>query len=117
VYLIGHSRGGIISANYASHNPTDIRAVINLAGAYNQFCDPQNGNYSWTIVDDSVGHKRQRWIYYQHDSFFGVAYRAKVKEASLRAGLQYFEIPGNHAAPLLRPGWIPGALKWFESLQ
>ena len=116
IFLVGHSRGGILSANYATHYPTGITAVINLAGAYNEFCDPYTGNHSWTIVKDSVAFSTQRWIYYTQDTFFSEAYRSTVRDTARMAGLQYFEIPGHHASPLLKPGWIPGALKWFDSV-
>ena len=116
IYLIGHSRGGMISANYASNYPDEVKASINLAGAYNQFCDPNNRNYSWTIVRESAKFKNQRWIYYNQDTFFGDAYKSFVKDTAEQNKLQYFEVAGNHATPLLKPDWIPGAIKWFEQL-
>jgi pimeloyl-ACP methyl ester carboxylesterase len=116
VFLIGHSRGGMISANYASHNSNDISAVINLAGAYNQFCDDKNGRHSYKIVQDSARFKNQRWIYYKSDTFFPDAYKNFIRTIATENNLEYYEPEGNHATPLLGPRWIPGALKWFDSL-
>ncbi len=116
IFLVGHSRGGIISANFASHHPTQVKGVINLAGAYNQFCDSKNGNYSWSIVKDSARFKTQRWIYYANDTFFGNAYQGFVREVATSESLQYYQIPGHHGTPLLKPDWIPGAIKWFDAL-
>ena len=115
VFLIGHSRGGIISANYASHNPTDISAVINLAGAYNQSCDIRNGDHSLKIVSDSTRFKNQRWIYYKSDTFFPGAYKNFIRKLTTENNIEFYEIEGNHATPILRPGWIPSALKWFDT--
>lgn len=117
VFLIGHSRGGIISANYASHNPNEISAVINLAGAYNQFCDSRNGMHSYKIVRDSTRFKNQRWIYYKSDTFFPDTYKNFVREITSENNLEFYEPEGNHATPLLGPRWIAGALKWFDSFQ
>lgn len=116
VFLIGHSRGGIISANYASHNQNEITAVINLAGAYNQSCDIRNGDHSLKIVSDSTRFKNQRWIYYRSDTFFPESYKQYVRKITTEKNLEFYEVEGNHGTPLLRPRWTPGALKWFDSL-
>ena len=115
VFLIGHSRGGIISANYASHNSAAISAVINLAGAYNQFCDIKNGDHSLKIVSDSATFKNQRWIYYKSDTFFPDAYKNFIRKITAENNLEFYEPEGNHATPLLGPRWVPGTLKWFDS--
>jgi pimeloyl-ACP methyl ester carboxylesterase len=117
VFLIGHSRGGIISANYASHNPNEISAVINLAGAYNQFCDSKNGMHSYKIVRESTRFKNQRWIYYKSDTFFPDTYKNFIREITSENNIDFYEPEGNHATPLLGPRWITGALKWFDSFQ
>ena len=116
VFLIGHSRGGIISANYASHNQSEITAVINLAGAYNQPCDTQNGDHSLKIVSDSTRFKNQRWIYFKSDTFFPESYKQYVRNITIQKNVEFYEFEGNHVTPLLRPRWIPGAIKWFDSL-
>jgi pimeloyl-ACP methyl ester carboxylesterase len=39
VILMGHSRGGFLSATYAAKNPNNVSAVVNLAGAWSAICE------------------------------------------------------------------------------
>ncbi len=95
----------------------EISAVINLAGAYNQFCDSRNGMHSHKFVRDSTRFKYQRWTHYKSGTFFPDTYKNFVREITSENNLEFYEPEGNHATSLLRPRWIGGALKWFDFIQ
>jgi pimeloyl-ACP methyl ester carboxylesterase len=71
VILMGHSRGGFLSATYAAKNPTNVSAVVNLAGAWSAICESKNGGLGRQELEDSAKKfKMQFWAYFEQDSYF-----------------------------------------------
>lgn len=72
VIVMGHSRGGLISAKYALEKPEKVEAVVVLAGIWNASCEKKNGRDSYRILDESASKfKPQFWAYFEYDSYFG----------------------------------------------
>ena len=115
--LIGHSRGGIISAHYASTNPNDVEAVVNLAGGYALPCDSQNGNNSKRIYEKSIKFKKQKWIYFDSDPFFNPEMMNYIRGVTKQHNISLVELSGNHAKPLIDPSWVELVINWIEEKQ
>jgi pimeloyl-ACP methyl ester carboxylesterase len=72
VIVMGHSRGGLLSARYALEKPEKVQAVVVLAGVWNASCEQKTGRSSYQILDDSAKKfKPQLWAYFEYDSYFG----------------------------------------------
>ena len=71
VILMGHSRGGFLSSVYAHKNPSQVLAVVNLAGAWSAACESRNGGFGRRALEASgKAFKPQLWAYFQNDSYF-----------------------------------------------
>jgi pimeloyl-ACP methyl ester carboxylesterase len=71
VILMGHSRGGFLSSYYAGKFPTDVSAVVNLAGAWTAVCEQRNGGFAKHHLETSAKiFKNQHWVYFDNDSYF-----------------------------------------------
>lgn len=69
--LMGHSRGGLLSAHYAGKNPGEVSAVVNLAGGWSTMCEQRNGGFGKYHLENSAKNfKNQYWIYFENDSYF-----------------------------------------------
>lgn len=112
--LIGHSRGGMISAYYASQNPNDVEAVINLAGGYALPCDSRNGGNSRSIYERATKFKKQKWIYFDSDPFFDAVSMKYIKELTAKTHIDLVKLRGNHATPLLDASWVGPVVNWIE---
>lgn len=114
VIVMGHSRGGLLSARYALEKPEKVLAVVVLAGIWNASCEKNNGQASYQMLDDSAKKfKPQFWAYFEYDSYFGIGqaddyqYRALKKVAS-KDGVT-FKIfgPGTRKDGHDTPTWQP----------
>lgn len=73
VILMGHSRGGYLSATYGSSHPNDVLAIVNLAGVWNAACESTNGNASRVGLKSAAEKfQKQYWAYFEDDSYFKV---------------------------------------------
>lgn len=71
VVLMGHSRGGLLSAHYAAKHPEQVEAVVNLAGVWNAGCQSKDGYFSRIRLEEAArGFKPQFWAYFENDSYF-----------------------------------------------
>lgn len=71
VVLMGHSRGGLLSAHYAATHPDQVQAVVNLAGVWNAGCQSKDGYFSRIRLEEAArGFKPQFWAYFENDSYF-----------------------------------------------
>ena len=71
VILMGHSRGGFLSSVYASKNPDEVQAVVNLAGAWSAVCEGKNGAFGRRALEDAAKKfKPHFWAYFEKDSYF-----------------------------------------------
>lgn len=72
VILMGHSRGGFMSAYYAAKYPDQVSAVVNLGGVINATCENKSGaNASHIFLEDAAKKfKPQLWAYFENDSSF-----------------------------------------------
>jgi pimeloyl-ACP methyl ester carboxylesterase len=72
VVLMGHSRGGFMSAYYAAKHPEQVSAVVNLAGVWNAECEFKNGGMaSRKLLEESAQKfKPQLWAYFEYDTYF-----------------------------------------------
>lgn len=72
VILMGHSRGGYLSATYAAKYPDSVIAVVNLAGAWSAICETKNGGLGRLELEESARNfKPQFWAYFDQDTYFG----------------------------------------------
>jgi pimeloyl-ACP methyl ester carboxylesterase len=72
VIVMGHSRGGLLSARYALEKSEKVQAVVVLAGVWNASCEQKTNRDSYRILDDSAKKfKPQFWAYFEYDSYFG----------------------------------------------
>lgn len=114
VILVGHSRGGMVSAYYASQNPNDVEAVVNLAGGYALPCDARNNYNSRSIYERSAKFKKQKWIYFDSDTFFNPDSMNYIKNLAEKNSIAFSELKGNHVTPLLDASWVAPTIKWIE---
>lgn len=126
VILMGHSRGGFLSATYAGKNPNNVSAVVNLAGAWSAICESKNGGLGREELEDSAKKfKPQYWAYFEQDSYFDanrfndsdyVWLRKTAENNSLVFGrFSNQGMPDGHATPTFKPAeW---ARVFFPSLQ
>ena len=71
VVLMGHSRGGFLSSIYAGRHPTQVQAVVNLAGGWSTACEGRNGGFGRRALEESARNFRpQFWAYFENDSYF-----------------------------------------------
>jgi len=70
VFLMGHSRGGFLSAVYSSQYPQDVHGVINLVGVWSAKCE-QRTKFTRYYFEKSTKFTRQAWVYVLGDTFFG----------------------------------------------
>ena len=71
VILMGHSRGGFLSSVYASKNPDEVQAVVNLAGAWSAVCEGKNGGFGRRSLEEAAKKfKPHFWAYFEKDSYF-----------------------------------------------
>ncbi len=72
VILMGHSRGGFMSAVYAGKHPEQVTAVVNLAGVWNAACEYKGGgNASHIMLEEAAKKfKNQLWAYFEYDTYF-----------------------------------------------
>ena len=71
VILMGHSRGGFLSSVYASKNPGEVQAVVNLAGAWSAVCEGKNGGFARQALEEAAKKfKPHFWAYFENDSYF-----------------------------------------------
>lgn len=69
--MMGHSRGGFLSAQAAAAYPERVSAVVNLAGAWSAFCETRNNGYGRDAFKDSAARfKMQYWVYFEKDTYF-----------------------------------------------
>ena len=114
VIVMGHSRGGLLSARYALEKPEKVQAVVVLAGVWNAECEKKINRYSYQILDDSAKKfKPQLWAYFEYDSYFGngqaddFEYR-DLKKIAAKDGVT-FKIfgPGTRKDGHETPTWQP----------
>lgn len=120
VILMGHSRGGFLSATYAGKNPDSVSAVVNLAGAWSAICEAKNGGLGRLELEESARKfKPQFWAYFEQDSYFAAnrfndsdyIWLSKMAESN---GLAFGHF-GNegmadgHATPIIKP------TAWFRA--
>lgn len=114
VILMGHSRGGLLSARYAGEKPEKVQAVVNLAGVWNAACEAKTNRASYQTLEDSAKKfKPQFWAYFQYDTYFGIGqaddyeYR-DLEKISAKDGVT-FKIYGpgtrkdGHSTPTYQP--------------
>lgn len=71
VILMGHSRGGFLSSVYASKNPDEVQAVVNLAGGWSTSCEGKNGGFGRQVLEEAAKKfKPHFWAYFEKDSYF-----------------------------------------------
>lgn len=71
VILMGHSRGGFLSSIYAGRNPSQVLAVVNLAGGWSTACEGRNGGFGRRALEASAkAFRPQFWAYFHNDSYF-----------------------------------------------
>lgn len=71
VILMGHSRGGFLSADYASKHSDEVEAVINLAGGWSTACERKSGGFGAKGLEGSARvFGPQYWAYFENDSYF-----------------------------------------------
>jgi pimeloyl-ACP methyl ester carboxylesterase len=114
VIVMGHSRGGLLSARYALEKPEKVQAVVVLAGVWNAACEDKNSRASYQVLDDSAKKfKPQFWAYFEYDSYFGngqaddFEYR-DLKKIAAKDGVTFKVFgPGTmkdgHATPTYQP--------------
>ncbi len=114
IILMGHSRGGYLSATYAAKKPESVLAVVNLAGAWSAVCETKNGGLGRTDLEDSAKKfKPQFWAYYDSDSYFATnrfndqdyIWFSSIAETN---GLTFKRfsnegMPDGHATPTYKP--------------
>jgi len=115
VILMGHSRGGFLSATYAAKNPESVLAVVNLAGAWSAWCEGKNGNQGRLELEEAAKrYQPQFWAYFDKDTYFAEDrfndpdYRW-FTETAARHGVTFgrFDPEGmsdGHATPTYKPG-------------
>lgn len=118
VVLMGHSRGGFLSATYAGKNQEKILAVVNLAGAWTAVCETKNGGLGLLELEASAKKfKPQFWFYFDRDSYFAANkfndpdYKNLNKIAGdngvLFSRLSNYGVYEGHHTPLQKP-WAWG---------
>lgn len=114
VIVMGHSRGGLLSARYALEKPEKVQAVVVLAGVWNASCEEKTNRDSYRILDESAKKfKPQLWAYFEYDSYFGIGqaydyeYR-DLKKIAAKDGVT-FKIfgPGTRKDGHDTPTWQP----------
>ena len=61
----------MLSVMYAMKHPSQISAVVNLAGAWSAFCENKNGGFGHKILEASAkSFKPQFWAYFKNDTYF-----------------------------------------------
>jgi pimeloyl-ACP methyl ester carboxylesterase len=113
VVLMGHSRGGYLSATYAAKKPESVLAVVNLAGVWSAACEGKNGGQSRRDLEESANKfAPQFWAYFEGDTYFmgdkfnDADYSWFNKTVSNRVIFQKFEQEGmtdGHATPTFKP--------------
>lgn len=113
VVLMGHSRGGYLSATYAAKRPESVQAVVNLAGVWSAACEGKNGGQSRRDLEESaVKFAPQFWAYFEGDTYFmgdkfnDPEYQWFSKTVASHVNFQKFEqdgMPDGHATPIFKP--------------
>jgi len=129
VILMGHSRGGFLSAVYASKNPEKVIGVVNLAGVWSAFCESRNNGYAHDALKESaIKFKNQYWAYFENDSYFSekrfndpkyiwITETAKTNRLNLGIYPDAGEADG-HATPYRRPDiWSGDVYGWLGQLK
>lgn len=127
--LIGHSRGGFLSAHFAARNPDLVLASVNLAGAWSAFCETKNGGFGRSVLDDAASRfKNHFWAYFENDSYF-VANRFNdpdyewLSGTAAKHGIVFKKYPQNgmpdgHSTPTWKPEtWRADVVTWLAALR
>lgn len=127
--LMGHSRGGFISALYATRNPSEVLAVVNISGVWSAFCEKKNNGYSHdALAKFAGGFKNQFWAYFKNDSYFSpVRFNDPdyewLSDIASRNGLTFkvypdVGLPDGHATGYKRPDlWSDDVFSWLTKVE
>jgi pimeloyl-ACP methyl ester carboxylesterase len=127
--LMGHSRGGFLSATYAGKNPENVYAVVNLAGAWSAICETKNGGLGRIdLAESAKKFKKQFWAYFDQDSYFASdrfndPEYIDLKSIADRNGLTFERysnegIANGHSTPVLKPYvWTKSVLPKLSALE
>jgi poly(3-hydroxybutyrate) depolymerase len=114
VVLMGHSRGGFLSSHFAGSFPSDVSAVVNLAGGWSTTCEQRNGGFAKQHFESSAkAFKNQYWVYFDNDSYFsetkfGDANYKWFRKTAETNNLKFHQFsdggrPDGHQAPTYTP--------------
>jgi dienelactone hydrolase len=113
VVLMGHSRGGWLSATYAAKKPESVLAVVNLAGVWSAACEGKNGGQSRRDLEESATKfSPQFWAYFDSDTYFmgdkfnDAEYGWFTKTVADKVTFKRFDAEGmtdGHATPTFKP--------------
>lgn len=114
VILMGHSRGGFLSATYAGKYPDSVSAVVSLAGAWSAFCESKNAGVGRAALEESAKKfKSQMWAFFDQDSYFSTSKfndpdYVWLRKTAENNGITFGRfsnqgMPDGHATPTYKP--------------
>jgi pimeloyl-ACP methyl ester carboxylesterase len=92
VIVMGHSRGGFLSAYYSERHPEKVIHTVNISGGWTTACEYRN-NMTHKMLEESGGKfKNQTWIYATKDSYFSDGDTSDYAEIAAKSGVAFIKL-------------------------
>lgn len=125
VILMGHSRGGFLSATYAAAHPEQVSHVVDLSGTWSSKCESKSNFGHDGLSKAAAGFKKQYWVYVDNDSYFSALTFSDpgyqwIRTTAESNGLKFKQIGPNgmddgHKTTVWKPKtWLPDVLEWLK---
>ena len=126
--LMGHSRGGFLSTQFAAKNPDKVLASINFAGVWSAFCENRNNGFSHDALNEAASKfKNNYWAYFENDSYFAIntfndPHYEWMSMTAAKHGITFKKFPQNgmpdgHSTPTWKPEtWQADVLGWLKNI-
>ena len=111
VIVMGHSRGGFLSAYYAARHPDKVAYAVNISGGWTTACEAKNGMTEQMLKDSAGRFKNQTWVYASQDSYFSEGQLAAYAAVAAGNTIPFIKLEttrgDGHAFATANPGlWL-----------